>query len=293
MVLKVGWWNTGLSPNANQNRANDADVATASNIILHLLLVEEIDFLALGEVIDKDIKIAQENLNSELFCIVKSFTKPGKSEFNMIFIFRRDKFILSGEVTDIILSPIGLTYKVAKRIDLLALETFPIYILASHWPSALTPLSPTDKESIGNELRREIQDILKIDSSASIIAMGDYNDEPFNNSIRDALKSTRCPEIAIGRTSLLFNPFWKDMCPSPRIDSQYTHGTCYYSSGILEKWRTFDQIMFSSDFLTGQKLRFAADSAGVYHDNALVELVTDRHSHFDHLPVYAVIEEAS
>ncbi len=90
------------------------------------------------------------------------------------------------------------------------------------------------------------------------IIMGDFNDEPFDESIRDALKTTRDVDFVLKRGELkgkaltdpenyleekfiLFNPCW-----SLRFSDSETIGGSYYRS---PEWKIYDQVILSHGLL--------------------------------------------
>lgn len=108
------------------------------------------------------------------------------------------------------------------------LEGEKIYVLVNHWPSRH---GRSDPEGYKRKLAAEkvvalIETIEKTDLSAKIIIMGDFNDNPKNESMQLLTKSKS-----------LYNPMEKLV--------SYTRGSVNHNA----RWMVFDQILMTSNFL--------------------------------------------
>ena len=102
-----------------------------------------------------------------------------------------------------------------------------IYVLVNHWPSRRAGVELTEPARLtaSNKVVEIIHKINSEDNNAKIIVMGDFNDNPKNNSIKNLVLS--CD---------LYNP----------MSNLPTYTRC--SLNHRKEWNLFDQILFSTNF---------------------------------------------
>ncbi|KAB1158928.1 endonuclease [Tenacibaculum aiptasiae] len=107
-----------------------------------------------------------------------------------------------------------------------------VHVLVNHWPSRRDGEEETRPNRIkAAKLVREIMEEIKHDNKdAKFIIMGDFNDDPTSESIKDYLA-----------TDDLYNPM-KSLFEKGK-------GTLTFSG----EWHLFDQIIFSRDFFDSEK----------------------------------------
>ena len=146
---------------------------------------------------------------------------------------------------------------------------------------------------LGKALRGAISRCIEEKSGKYFILLGDYNDDPFNKSLTQALGATRDRDLVLKKSIFIYNPFWNLMGASvnfPSTDhSLSTYGTYYYSGGAVTRWHTFDQIIFSSSFISGGDWNLLEDEVKIINSETFKELVTSPKTNFDHLPIIAVV----
>jgi hypothetical protein len=285
--LSIAWWNTGLSPLA-KSRANDEQRNTAIQVIQHLLWVEKVDFLVLGEIAEEDIFAFEQIQDLDNYRIKSGISKTGHIAFDTCFIYRLDKITIAS-IDEIDTGRSGTKLKIAQKLVLrVAITQNPFYLFVSHWASRLyCPENSSDRQLLGMRLRDEVDNILS-DNSELIILLGDYNDEPFDDSLAQQLMATRDKALISRKPNLLYNPFWRHLT-YPDIHLNYA-GTYYHKSGKTTKWRTFDQVIVSSAFLSSE-LQLNEVETGIVHIPYYLKQVKDAKTIFDHLPVKATIEK--
>jgi len=111
------------------------------------------------------------------------------------------------------------------------------HFFSNHWPSrrggerASAPL----RELAASILRHVVDSIKNVDATANIIIMGDFNDDPNNNSVQTVLRAKG------DRNRLqpgdLFNPFF--------ALHRAGHGTLAWNDG----WNLFDQVIVSQNMI--------------------------------------------
>ncbi|MEI8032176.1 MAG: endonuclease/exonuclease/phosphatase family protein [Chlorobiaceae bacterium] len=127
----------------------------------------------------------------------------------------------------------------------LSIKGHPFHVVLNHWPSRAFDASwSEEKRLIAASVARHIIDSLRIASpAAAIVVMGDFNDEPANRSIRDALGSSFSREkVRAGGDRLLYN-CWSGY---KGIGSYYFHG----------HWQQIDQVLLSKGMLLNRGLSY-------------------------------------
>jgi len=162
-----------------------------------------------------------------------------------------------------------------------------MHVFVNHWPSRRegTELSEPKRMAAAKVLRSKIDEIQKLEKSPNILILGDFNDEPSNNSITQGLKAVN-PEKTFDNKNLynLLYPEFKN-----------GEGSLWYKD-----WDLFDQVIVSGNMLSRKKgLRTTVQSAGIFRAEYLLykdkngESVPNRTmgskyfgGYSDHLPVF-------
>lgn len=156
-----------------------------------------------------------------------------------------------------------------------------VYILVNHWPSRHRGTDKTDIKRFQAALlnHKILAEQLAIDPDASIIIMGDFNDDPTSKSIKEHLV-----------TENFYNPF----------EALFKKGVGSLTHN--RQWHLFDQIILSKDMLSQADLRF--DKAYIFDENFLKEwkgknkgnpfrtYIGKWHQggYSDHFPIYITLE---
>lgn len=288
--FNVGFWNTGLSPNKDADRADDQALIDAGLIIKELIESERIDLLGLTEVSDLVLDQIRDVL-PENFVFLHSMTNLRYSKFNMSFVVNTACLDLEGGIIDILEGLEDAQEKVAKRLVLRHKAGHEFYVFASHWPSPMGLMGEHGKVAgLAKLLRSNVDNILLSDKDSPIILMGDYNEEPFTEAMWKSLRVARSTERVLGKKSLLYNPFWENLSHFDMSHTHYRHGTQYYKSGLRDQWASTDQIIVSSGVVGGDNMRLKDGRAKVHTSERVLSVVLDDKSKFNHLPVFLQIE---
>lgn len=168
-----------------------------------------------------------------------------------------------------------------------------IYIIINHWPSRYggeERSKPFRKKAA--ELNRLIIDsIFQVDNKAKIFSIGDFNDDPTDESIKKNLNTVKYDNNL--NSPLMFNPYEKMFSDG--------FGTLKYRG----KWNMFDQIILSTNSLKSNSLNdFYFDGAYVYSKSYLINQSGNYKGYpfrsfvggnfiggySDHLPVYIILK---
>ncbi len=288
-----------MSP-AGKDRATNNQKSYAQSLIDVFTQAFKADLIALCEVNEDDISDIREKCHLKGYRLFNGFTKAGKTHFDTCVLYKSDSLHLHN-TSNITAKKGGRTYKVAQRLEFAIPEhRIPLHVLLSHWPSRLfMQQNHPDRAYLGMKLRAVVDELIEVyKDKAAVVLLGDYNDEPFDHSLSEHLMATRDRELVKNKKQLLYNPFWRQL----GHHNPYTHdsdsrhsdcGTYFYKSDTVTRWRTFDQIIFSSGFLGATKWHLNEKYTQIVSIPAYREFVLDHKTVFDHFPVMGVIEEAA
>jgi hypothetical protein len=287
-----GWWNTSLSPVGN-DRADEAHKNIAGEIVKSLINDLKVDCLALGEVTDSDLAFLREYSGNKKFVSYDGTLKQGKLQFDTGLIYDSERLSIIDEKS-IISTHAGRNLKVANRIDFLSSSDDSLFhVFVSHWPSRGQHENILSRETIAERLNDQVKAIHEQSVNASIILIGDYNDDPFDKSLSWHFPATRDRQLAV-KKRLFYNPFWRQLGESEphtfNNSKKSAGGSYFYRSGAITRWHTFDQILFSPAFLGGSDWHLNEEDTMIVRTEYLIELVQNDAVSFDHLPVLSVIE---
>ena len=132
-----------------------------------------------------------------------------------------------------------------------------IYFIVNHWPSRRGGEEKSRPLRIkAAQLNKRIIDSLRYQNvTAKIITMGDFNDDPRNDSLKKVLKSKG--KIKQLDSISLFNPMVKLY--------EKGLGTLAYR----DKWNLFDQFLFTPNLISEHKTGYSYWKAGIYNPNYL------------------------
>lgn len=160
-----------------------------------------------------------------------------------------------------------------------------ISFIVNHWPSRSggEQRSSPYRELAGALNRKIIDSLQRINPDAKVITMGDFNDGPYNKSIKISLgaKANKNDVTEFG----IYNPF-ENM-------AKRGMGTIAYR----DWWDIFDQILVSQSLIKSDFSSFQFWKAGIFNKSFLIQTSgkykgyplrhgTDEVGFSDHFPVY-------
>lgn len=164
------------------------------------------------------------------------------------------------------------------------LDGEPIHVIVNHWSSRREGEKETEHKRLASSKKvgEIINSLQQKDTDAKIIIIGDFNDEPSNNSIKQLVKAYN-----------LFNPM--------ETLRSYNRGTTNYN----RKWNLFDQIIISTNFFRSSKNDLEFFKANIF-DKDFLKLFKGKFKgtpfrtyvgtkykggYSDHFPVYAIFKK--
>ena len=138
-----------------------------------------------------------------------------------------------------------------------------VHVFVNHWPSRLggEEKSEGNRIAAAKELRKNVDAVLAADPAASIVIMGDFNDEPDNNSIKTELKAEQFICDSANFSFSLHNLAWQK--------KRNGEGTLKYRN----QWNMLDQIIVSSSVLqtTKSSFRYVCGSFDIFKADFMIE----------------------
>jgi len=285
--VKIGLWNTGLNPPGKKKQHAKKVMDDFCNIVDFLLNDCELDFLALLEVSVADYDVLRKKLGVGFNIIDASNSAGVNLYFDMVFVYRDGVFDFVDKF-DLTKIYEGRTYKSAQQLNFILNDRL-VHFFVSHWPSRIYA-KPDDgaRERIAETIANTIDRDIKGDASL-VILMGDYNAEPFERCIQGSLSASRDFSLVEGNSKLFYNPFWRYFSYNK---SGGVNGSYFYKNGWGARWMMYDQIIFSSAFVSGSSGLVVDDDSVCIFNHALIDAAYDRYGGklFDHYPVLAVIK---
>jgi predicted extracellular nuclease len=165
-----------------------------------------------------------------------------------------------------------------------------LHVFVNHWPSRIGGEGQSEFKRVNaaKTLRKEVDNIMKNDSSAKIIIMGDFNDYPNNKSIEEVLIAKKDTSEMQGGE--LFNMLY--------LKHLKGEGSYFYEN----QWSMLDQIIVSKSVLSCEKKKVCTlpgradvfnpgwimftDHTGNKRPNRTYVGNSYKGGYSDHLPVY-------
>jgi endonuclease/exonuclease/phosphatase family metal-dependent hydrolase len=285
-TLRFAWWNTSLSPRIDPRRKakplTEPRFNRAAKLLKRLTLRMGADIVVLGEVSPEIARRLLDALPSGLGFRVESESLAEPKKRIGVALLHNDRVRVS-ESALLRYRYFGSDARLALRFNLtLSADNTPLDLFAVHWPSNRDAASPKRRKSLGAGLALHVQN-----AAACTLVLGDFNDEPFHDSLDSQMQASRDRAIVMERKALLYNASWRLLghrrahiahasAPSPA-------GTYYFRSPETS-WRTYDQVFVSPALLTGTWQLHELD-VRVWRSPLLLNRSGRPRLEFDHLPV--------
>lgn len=159
-----------------------------------------------------------------------------------------------------------------------------IHVIVNHWSSRREGEKESEPKRLAasNKVTEIIARLREESDGVKIIVMGDFNDNPSNNSMKQLVENSN-----------LFNPM--------ETLRSFSRGTTYHN----RQWNLFDQIIISTSFFDNTPNRFEYETANIFDEDFLkIPKGKFKGSPFrtyagkkyaggysDHFPVYAVFKK--
>jgi predicted extracellular nuclease len=177
---------------------------------------------------------------------------PDKRGSDVALIYRNADFV-PGKVVSLKVQLPGDSALPTRDILLVSgkLHGQPLHILVNHWPSRRggEQESAAKRMAAARVARQAVDSIYRKSADARIVLLGDFNDQPSDESIRVGLKA----EGKSGATDLLN----LSAALAEKGEGSYSY---------KENWNMLDNMIVSRNFASGEKgIGLVPESAAVYH----------------------------
>lgn len=205
--------------------------------------------------------INHPNLATKDYGIVH-FDSPDERGIDVAFLYKKSAFIPSSFKSHRLLLFNDDGFRDYSRDQLVVggfMDNEKIHFIVNHWPSR----SGGEARSRPNRIaaaklnKRIIDSLTKLDVNTRIISMGDFNDDPINDSFKKILR-TQGKENNL-EVNTLFNPMEK------------LHKKGIGSLAYRDKWNLFDQIYFTSNFIDKERNNYSFWKVGVFNPSYLLD----------------------
>lgn len=294
--FRVLWWNTGLCPPRKRSRTYAKAAPLAEIALQELLSGNEYDLVCLGETDAETGSALWKSSFPAAYDFMPVDSVDARLKFSISIFWNTQSLagvLLQTEIDRIA----GRQEKVAARLDLILRDNTPIRAYMVHWPSRLYFNEETSKRSdVALSLRRLIDQDMDFNEDAHVLVFGDFNDNPYDRSIRINLRATRDVAMTARDPRLLYNPFWKHLVHQGSYSSStYPESMIgsYLHRGNRQshRWHILDQFLVSSSFLGPSSWHLNEAQTCILADPALHGLSLETDKVFDHYPVVACFEK--
>ncbi|MDT0606502.1 endonuclease/exonuclease/phosphatase family protein [Croceitalea rosinachiae] len=223
------------------------DVTTTSPDVIGLCEVEK-------KAVIEDL-IAHDNLRDENYGIIH-FNSPDERGIDVALLYKKEVFMPTSFKSQRVLLFDTDGQRDYTRDQLIVgglLDDEQFYFIVNHWPSRSggEARSKPNRIKAAQQNKRIIDSIQKMDGRARVISMGDFNDDPIDDSFKKVLKT-------VGKSKKLdsitfFNP----------MEKLFKRGVG--SLAYRDKWNLFDQFFFTSNLISKEKTNYSYWKVGVFN----------------------------
>ncbi len=199
-------------------------------------------------------------LRSKKYGIVH-FDSPDRRGIDVALLYQKDFFIpISSKKYELLIYDDQSGRRVYTRDQLLVsgfIDNEEFHFIVNHWPSRRggEARSRAKRVAAAKLNKRIIDSLQALNPEAKVVTMGDLNDDPFNVSLKEVLKTKRKRSKAKGTD--LYNPM-EQMAKDGLGSNAYRDG-----------WNFFDQIIVTAPLLEKDFSSYRFYKAGIYNKNFL------------------------
>ncbi|AEM70153.1 Endonuclease/exonuclease/phosphatase [Allomuricauda ruestringensis DSM 13258] len=215
------------------------------------------DIVGLCEVENRDVLedlVQHPNLREKNYGIIH-FDSPDARGIDVALLYKKASFIPSSFKSHRLLLFDEMSERKYTRDQLVVGGTMDrenIYFIVNHWPSRRGGAAKSSPLRVRAALlnKRIIDSIQELDLDAKIIAMGDLNDDPIDDSLKKILKTKG--KIRQLDSISLYNP----------MEAMFKKGVG--SLAYRDKWNLFDQMFFTANLVTEDRTALSFWKAGIF-----------------------------
>ncbi len=284
-TLRFGWWNTGLVPRG-EHEPREARTSLAETVVKRLLVDEMVDLLALGEVnpltADRFLRSCTDLVD------LRAFVEE-EPRLGVALLYDRTKVQIE-DCVSVSTFAFGRRRDAAWRFALrVGAARTPMDLYVVHWPSRIVDAERTVRRRLGDTIRDDARGRDATRGSRFALVVGDFNDEPFDESVAFGLESSRDRRLVRQRKVLFYNPSWRLLGhPTSHqvgaLAEPAPAGSYYFKPSHSTRWLSFDQLLVSAAFLDGE-WQLDERKVAVWGTDLLLGEKGTMRQRFDHLPM--------
>jgi hypothetical protein len=284
----IGWWNTSLSPPARGVPATTSSRWALACEVFHKILVEPrpLDVLALGEITEGEVIRLLQHVGE-----LQRFGRIIDSVRNVAILYDTAR-VMAGERFDITATAYGSLFN-AGLWQAVEVDGLPFVLAAVHWPSRKIAGGEAHRLACGAAVQAYFRQARAGNQGLPVVVLGDFNDEPFDDSLTVQLQGTRDRSKASRNADLLYNPFWRMLGESHPLGAEGLDtfaGSCFFSQNLANDWYTFDQVLVSSSLVRGSGWTLVEEDTAIVGLECLRTESRRFRLKFDHLPILVRLE---
>ncbi|MGR5517913.1 endonuclease/exonuclease/phosphatase family protein [Vibrio harveyi] len=295
--LRFCWWNTGLSPavKSKSSTVDDAQYEKLTTHIVELILRKSCDLIALCELSSDDVLHITRRLRDIFphYRVLDLTNKIQRTRYDVAVIYNTAKLGVEFQ-HDLSKIITGNTVKAGQliRVDSIH-DKKPIYVYLCHWASRLRSEGKEKREASARLVFESSQEYIRNDDY--VVVMGDFNDNPYDDSLTTHLNATRCLDaVQKYPTDFFYNPFWRTMVSEHLYShseetKSYRSGTHRFKQFAGTMWHSYDQMVFSGNFLKEGYWHLNEPRTHVIYDDSLFADYCSKLCFIDHLPIICEI----
>ncbi|MDP4174496.1 MAG: hypothetical protein Q8933_11035 [Bacteroidota bacterium] len=169
-----------------------------------------------------------------------------------------------------------------------------LYVYANHWPSRRGGENESDqnREAAAQTLRQDIDKLFKMNTNSNILIMGDFNDEPSNESLNKTLDAINfeCEALSKNNSDLYNLAFHKHLA---KDGSYFYRGNWNMLDNIIVSKHVMEKFYKCESFEV-YRPEFMVTRSGKYKDSPFPTYGGKRYlgGYSDHFPVTAILQIA-
>ncbi len=190
---------------------------------------------------------------------------PDKRGIDVGLIFKQNKFKFLSMNADTVDLPDHYPTRLILNANLLTKTKDTLHVFVNHWPSRRGGSEASDPNRIAaaQKLKEGIERFVEKSPKTNILAMGDFNDEPTNTSIKETLNAQ---PFSCGDVEKHSKDYQNELFNLAYTKKMNGEGSYKYQS----EWDMIDQIIISGNLLTNKSFHLICTSFEIYKPDFVV-----------------------
>lgn len=190
---------------------------------------------------------------------------PDNRGIDVGLIFKKTKFTFLSMSADTVDLPDHYPTRSILNATIISKTKDTLHLFVNHWPSRRGGADASEKNRVAaaKTLKEHIDKLFSTSRKANVIAIGDFNDEPINNSIKETLNAQPFSCSDVEKHSKDYQMKLFNLAYSKKMQGE---GSYKYQS----EWDMIDQIIVSGNLITNKNLHLICDSFEIYKPSFIV-----------------------